>query len=239
MEHKFAPFVGFATLSAQSSLIELIAKHQIMPSIEVLTDAAKFGYQKAMTRFFPGLVKCPFDRNPIPEILLALRYQYESDPEGMFPHGSAPPPPAQEDSERARLSGRYKVAGTSLQRPAGASDSSVRRLGPSDSQVRGVPAGAGDAGVRRMVTIPPNPHARPAAGPSDSQVRPNGIAPVDLSKRNESSRYPAVPPARAAGDESSRGGVGATAADGDGPMKLRKIGPAPVFPWEKRRPNGR
>ncbi|MBI1234878.1 MAG: hypothetical protein GC208_10295 [Alphaproteobacteria bacterium] len=186
MEHKFAAFTAYAALVAQQELAELLAKHQLTPTPEVIADAAKFGMRRAFERFFPGLVKLPFANDPHPQIVLGLRYLYEKDPEGM---GEV----QKREDVGTGTSTRYRVSGASAQQ-------------------------------------------RPAMGMSDTQQRRSGIIPVKLGDSSTRNPLPPPTPYPAKADESSHGAVGSGAAAGPG--KLRRIGPAPVFPWEKRRPSG-
>jgi len=219
MEHKFAAFVAYASLVAQQELAELLRKHRINPTVDVLTDAGRFGIRKAFERFFPGLLKLPFQNDPLPQVVLGLRYLYEADPEGM---GSANAP----EVTGAGVSGRYRVAPSSNLRPTGPSDTSQRLSGAVPR-----PAGPSDTSQRLSGVVPTNLNQR---SPSSTQVPKLGTGSGTGNSNFPGFETPRPTPLN--GEESSQGGV--SSGTGTGPGKLRKIGPAPVFPWEKRRPGG-
>jgi hypothetical protein len=83
MDSRYTLFIAHATVQAHRHLHALLEKHGAEPTPEILADAARFGSQHAMARFYPGLPRCPFPQNPIKDIVLVLRYQYEDDPEGL------------------------------------------------------------------------------------------------------------------------------------------------------------
>lgn len=83
MEPRFAIFVAHATLKAHQQ-VQLAMEGNAEPVSRVmLQEAAQFGLRHALARLYPGLIRSPFRRDPLPEILLALRYQFEEDPESL------------------------------------------------------------------------------------------------------------------------------------------------------------
>ncbi|MCC6545711.1 hypothetical protein IT570_00975 [Candidatus Sumerlaeota bacterium] len=76
MEQQYALFVAYATLQAYEQLQHLLTKWRTDVTQEILTDAAKFGHQKATDRIFPGSIRLPFERAALKDILDTLKLQY-------------------------------------------------------------------------------------------------------------------------------------------------------------------
>ena len=152
MEHKYALFVACATLAAHTQLQVLLAKYRCSVTPEILQDASRFGIQAALQRLFPGLIRLPFGCDPFPEVVLALRYEYEEDPEK-----------------------------TGAQAPAGKGGTSSVGTGPSSSRwkvsggsrlpERLVPAPA-------PVALPPRPSASAPQGEESSRGYPFSAPPT-------------------------------------------------------------
>jgi hypothetical protein len=189
MENKFAAFVGYATLVAYRRLDELSQKYGVTPSPDILVDAARYGQQSASERFFPGLVRLPFANSPMPEIIMALRYQYEADPDGMQV-GKDDPSSRRNLADPSGTSVRYRIAGARLPQPQ-----------PDDTS------------MRARNGLSPTPLAQAVRSADDPSSKP---------------AYPVVPE----GESTRRDG---TAAPNGSQTNLRRIGPAPLLPWEKKR----
>ena len=155
MEQKYPSFVAFATLQSFVQLQELLAKWRVEPTPDIVTDAARYGFRKAMESMFPGLPKHPFAIDPQADIEqgLHLYYTHNASPAVVAPGATGGDPstrrqkpavvpkalyvqPAADESSShrmARPSGVFRV-------PAGSrvSDTSVRRaedvnLSPPDT----------------------------------------------------------------------------------------------------------
>ncbi len=216
MEKNYGAFVGFATLQAHTHLSELLQKHQISPSKDIVEDAARFGQQKALEAMFPGLMRVPFEAKPLGEIILALRYQFEGDPEGV----QAMMREAEESSVRQRSS--HPATPT----PARKDGTGSRPYDPSATSWRlAANSRNGDTSARaKAASAVPQYTAGPAVDLGTHEPNPTA------------SRFLSA----AADDESSRNGVGAGQASGGdvSQTRLKKIAAPPVFPWEKKKSAG-
>jgi hypothetical protein len=161
MEHKFALFVACATIVAHQQLGLLREKWGTGLDItrEVLSDAARFACNATRDRLFPGLVRLPFDKDPTPEIILALRYQYEHDPEGI---GSTLP--REDESSRRRSLSDTRAPGV---RTSQANVPKLPMTGPSDTSRRRTISGG-------IVPTPLNQHP----GTQDPSGRRSGVTPI-------------------------------------------------------------
>lgn len=83
MEHRYPLFVAQATLLGYLQLREVTGRLDVLITPEIISEAARVGVQQAMSRLYPGLRHPPFRTNPQPDVVLALRYQFEEDPENM------------------------------------------------------------------------------------------------------------------------------------------------------------
>ncbi|MCC5875027.1 MAG: hypothetical protein JJU11_02295 [Candidatus Sumerlaeia bacterium] len=83
MEPRFAIFVAHATLKAHQQIQLVLPDTSGGVPKQLMQDAAQFGVRHALARLYPGLVRSPFRRDPLPEVMLTLRYQFEEDPEGL------------------------------------------------------------------------------------------------------------------------------------------------------------
>lgn len=81
MEPRFSIFVAHATLKAFEHLRDSGGEDTATITETSLNTAAKYGYRHALARLYPGHVRPPFKRDPLPDIVLTLRYQFEEDPE--------------------------------------------------------------------------------------------------------------------------------------------------------------
>lgn len=214
MEHKFALFVALASIKACEELQALVLKHKVAVTDEIVDDAARAGQKRALEMMFPGLVRIPFTQAPIEDIKMAIKYQF-----GLVTQGGstlAPTPLAtKEESSRHKMpasASRYKIAGQAKVEASRLSNGEVLKPTPlavsDETARRGMPPRADETSRRLSTDV--------------------GIA---------------LPPPVA--DESSHNGVYATAAGAPAPTEetqprttgtnLRKIGGAPIFPWEKKK----
>lgn len=81
MEHRYPLFVAQATLLGYLQLREASQRWEVMITPEVIADAARAGIEQALARLYPGLTRPPFQGDPLPDVTLGLRYQFEEDPE--------------------------------------------------------------------------------------------------------------------------------------------------------------
>lgn len=166
MEHRYALFVAVATFEAHEVLSALLEKHRArtLPGRDVLTDVARSGIQRALARLFPGLPRVPFRSSPLEDVVLALRYAFEQDPEGL---GS----PAREESSRTARVPRGMGETQGVSSLSSVSVPKLPAAGPSDTQAgRGLP--------------PPS---------SSHRLVPQG-AELPPPAQPESSRFPTPPP---------------------------------------------
>ncbi len=122
-DERYPLFVAVAALRAHLQLQQLLPKWDLAPSPDILRDAARFGVRKAMDSMFPGLPRSPFSKDPVEEVVMALRYQYEADPESI---------------QALLESSRREQQSTST-------DQSTRYPGSDSSATGAVKAGSGEA----------------------------------------------------------------------------------------------
>ena len=172
MEHRFTLFVAYATLAAHTQLQVLLAKYRCAPSIEIIQDAARYGVQSALGRLFPGLIKLPFQRDPLPDVVLALRYEHEEDPENLGvpvrrPSDSAVPVGAS--------STRWRVGGSSrqIERPSAIQPAALAAPRPAET----------DAPVKASRAFPFAPIAPPpSAGATVEPPAPGYASSANIPK---------------------------------------------------------
>lgn len=183
MEHRYALFVAHASIEAYQQLQVLLKKWKTDVTPDIIDDAARFGQQRAMDRIFPGLVRLPFKADPLPDIVMTLRYQYEAEPERVRPKNPDETTKRMRAAEATSHSNHADTAYRSQQAALHSdatqrvsSHSGVQRLQPvaTISEHSGGYASAGASNPRERI------RAAADAKPDDTQKRAGSMQPTKL-----------------------------------------------------------